>query len=637
MKGQTCPMRPGVAVCALLALATVTQAKILSVSANGKGTYPTIRAALEAASSGDTILLEPGTYFNFGNQDLTVVDKALTVKGREPENPDTVTRTVIDCQGGGWSTHWAIGARSSGSAASARLTLAGLTIRNGYDVGNGCAVRCDHADLDVTNCVFQNNRTFDSLGGAVYCRDNSARFTGCTFLNNSSDLLHGGALYATRSQLDFTSCRFEANKGCALETYDCRLTLTACTFKSNQGRDGGALRCQGDTTPQTTSLTLTGCTFVSNTSSTCGGALYVYNTQTASISACSFRTNKATQEGGALYLCQSSPAVASCLFAGNQAGGQGGALHCLTGSSPGILNSTLVANTAAGGGAVAALGGSYPVLRHSILWSNTAPQGSNVYVGSWLWSPTKTAAVTVEFSDVQGGRNSIYNETGCPVTWDTAGNLDRDPLFTGAALADYHLCPDSPCINAGDPTYLPTSGQTDLDGNGRRLGPAVDVGAYEFHGLGPVYRFVAPQTNQHFYTIWGSERDALLRERPNYWQYEKVAFYAYYVATEKDLLPVYRFCMQTPLGYAYTVNEADRQKFLRQPTGVWSADGIAFFAYPAGRQPQGTLPVYQLWSNTLSSYFYTIDESEKNALLRANQGWQLDGIAWYACPDAHAP
>ncbi|MDH4242034.1 MAG: LamG domain-containing protein, partial [Phycisphaerae bacterium] len=46
---------------------------------------------------------------------------------------------------------------------------------------------------------------------------------------------------------------------------------------------------------------------------------------------------------------------------------------------------------------------------------------------------------------------------------------------------DYHLLAGSPCINAGDPDYVPEPNETDLDGKPRVIGGRIDMGAYEFN------------------------------------------------------------------------------------------------------------------------------------------------------------
>jgi hypothetical protein len=51
--------------------------------------------------------------------------------------------------------------------------------------------------------------------------------------------------------------------------------------------------------------------------------------------------------------------------------------------------------------------------------------------------------------------------------------------FVDLAAGDFHLQPNSPCINAGNNSFVAAS--TDLDGGPRILGGIVDIGAYEFH------------------------------------------------------------------------------------------------------------------------------------------------------------
>jgi hypothetical protein len=45
--------------------------------------------------------------------------------------------------------------------------------------------------------------------------------------------------------------------------------------------------------------------------------------------------------------------------------------------------------------------------------------------------------------------------------------------------SDYHLLPDSPCIDAGDPNYPYNPNEMDLDGRPRIIGGRIDMGAYE--------------------------------------------------------------------------------------------------------------------------------------------------------------
>ncbi len=50
-------------------------------------------------------------------------------------------------------------------------------------------------------------------------------------------------------------------------------------------------------------------------------------------------------------------------------------------------------------------------------------------------------------------------------------------LFVNASSADYHLLSTSPAIDKGQTLAAVTA---DMDGNARPLGPASDIGCYEF-------------------------------------------------------------------------------------------------------------------------------------------------------------
>jgi hypothetical protein len=57
-----------------------------------------------------------------------------------------------------------------------------------------------------------------------------------------------------------------------------------------------------------------------------------------------------------------------------------------------------------------------------------------------------------------------------------AGGPDGIP---GTEDDDLRLSPGSPCINTGDPGFVPGPNETDLDGNPRLQGCRIDMGAWE--------------------------------------------------------------------------------------------------------------------------------------------------------------
>jgi len=61
------------------------------------------------------------------------------------------------------------------------------------------------------------------------------------------------------------------------------------------------------------------------------------------------------------------------------------------------------------------------------------------------------------------------------------GNIGADPLFVAPDSNDFHLLPDSPCINAGDPDYVAGPDETDIDGELRVMLGRIDMGADEFN------------------------------------------------------------------------------------------------------------------------------------------------------------
>jgi len=213
---------------------------------------------------------------------------------------------------------------------------------------------------------------------------------------------------------------------------------------------------------------------------------------------CIFRGNSADY-GGGMYNYESNPTLTNCVFSGNSAGRNGAGMYNSGSCSPTLNNCTFTGNSAGqhGGGIWCGRGGprlrSGPtlvrglIITNSILWGDTPEE---IYVSG--------GTTVVTYCDVEGG-------------WPGEGNIDADPCFAEPGYwdangtpedpnddfwvdGDYHLLPDSPCIDAGDPNYVAEPNETDLDGKPRIIGGRIDMGAYEYSPAIPAEVRIVPRT-----------------------------------------------------------------------------------------------------------------------------------------------
>jgi hypothetical protein len=97
-----------------------------------------------------------------------------------------------------------------------------------------------------------------------------------------------------------------------------------------------------------------------------------------------------------------------------------------------------------------------------------------------LTPPCPPGAIHADHSD--------YATTFGTIDASGGGDVTADPRFAGPT--DYHLMRGSPAIDGG--TAAASTGTTDLDGKARIVGPAPDMGAYEFQGGSPLVVTGAP-------------------------------------------------------------------------------------------------------------------------------------------------
>ena len=303
--------------------------------------------------------------------------------------------------------------------------------------------------------------------------------------------------------------------------------------------------------------------------------------------------------------------------------------------------------------------------------------GGEIDLDSWRWGPSITPTELEQSSrtEVVGEHmesvpNTIYTEPfgGCAfspvdlVITNPAGLIlsknrneipgaryEEDDVDGDGVLDDLFCIPEPtdgtyvvlavavPGVSP-DKTYLLT---TMFGHHARTLAADIairDIPPAGYHvrvplGVAAVHRFWSPADSRHFYTIRAPERDKLINDYTDVWTYEDLAWYAWPDARDTACLPVHRFWSEVLNAHFYTISETEKSKLISNYPHIWTYEGLAFYAYPEGIQPPEAIPVYRLWSDSLSCHFYTMSQAEKDKLLNNYPGvWSYEGIAWYAFP-----
>ena len=141
--------------------------------------YDTIQEAIDAAQTGETIIVYPGTY----DENILFNDKDITVSSTNPSDPAIVAATIID--GGGNDSV----VRFTGGDIS---TLEGFTIQNGNaNYGGGIFVYWSYPT--ITGNVITDNTA--NVGGGISMYYSNPTINGNTITGNEADA--GGGIGLT--------------------------------------------------------------------------------------------------------------------------------------------------------------------------------------------------------------------------------------------------------------------------------------------------------------------------------------------------------------------------------------------------------------------------------------------------------
>ena len=221
--------------------------------------YATIQAAIDAAGSGEKVLVADGTYTGAGNKDLDFKGKAVLVTSENGAG-----KSIIDCENLGRGVYF-----HSGESNAA--VLDGFTIKRGF-ANEGGAIHCVNSSPTLRNLILTQNEA-NTYGGALYFNQGAKPVVEkCTISGNSAGSGGGGIFFKSSSSPKILKCAITGNTTagngggiCAWDSqasfvnllialnaangqmgglyfHNCQTTFANCTVAENQG---GGLEANG--------------------------------------------------------------------------------------------------------------------------------------------------------------------------------------------------------------------------------------------------------------------------------------------------------------------------------------------------------------------------------------------------------
>ncbi|MCD4682828.1 MAG: hypothetical protein K8R86_06065, partial [Bacteroidales bacterium] len=391
-----------------LLLSGYLQAAIINIPAD----QPTIQAGIEVANNGDTVLVQPATYFeniNFIGMNISVASLFLIT-----QDTNYISQTIIDGSGGG-----SVVVFNNGEDTTA--FLCGFTITNG-SASCGGGVNCNSSNPTLEYLVISNNTGWD--GGGI-CLDNSS-----PVLNN--------LIISNNEAIGLVPWIYDVDGGGIACFNGSNPTMQNVILSNNTARRGGGISCE-NSNPVLQNVTLSSNLATSNPSffAGIGGGIYLANSnpefQNVTID------NNSASHGGGIYFSNSSPALTNVIISNNLAidysyggnGVNGGGIYCNS-STPGLENLIISRSTATTGGGIYCSSNSCLSLELVTITDNFASNaGGGICCSNSNLLFDSISRCNIYFNTALIG-NDLYSDTLLEIIVDT---------FTVLYPTDYHAFP----------------------------------------------------------------------------------------------------------------------------------------------------------------------------------------------------
>jgi len=266
-----------------------------SVSESGNGqswetAFKKIQEGMNAASSGDTVIVGEGTYV----ENIQFKGKNIVLRSTDPMNPDVVSRTIIDGNESGSVVTFA-------GTEDETCVLSGFTVRKGNSSSGG-GIWGGKWDTH-TGATIESNRIVDNYaeyygGGLAYC---GGTVRNNVISDNGSEQGSGG-LFVCNGTVENNV--ISGNSGAGLTGCDGIIQGNIVCKNS----EGGLHSCKG---------TIRNNVVYANTAGWLGGGLSYCS---GTIESNTIVGNSAKSDGGALYYCRGT--IVNCIIWGNEGGSQ---------------------------------------------------------------------------------------------------------------------------------------------------------------------------------------------------------------------------------------------------------------------------------------------------------------------------